>query len=91
MCRRFIRRANRAVLRAIEAPPDSGVEDRLDEVAARLWYLAEAHPEPPDPGQVSRLRATLMELEERVADHRAARLADARHCLAAYGRHLDPV
>ncbi|WP_324759122.1 hypothetical protein [Haloarcula montana] len=29
-------RANREVLCAIETPPDSGVEERLDDVAARL-------------------------------------------------------
>ena len=84
-------RANREVLCAIETPPDSGVEERLDDVAARLWYLAREHPHDPDAGQIARLRYTLGRLAERAHDRRARRLRRAREALDEYRRRLDPV
>jgi hypothetical protein len=72
MSRRPLRRANRDLLRAIETPPDSGVEDRLDDLAARLWYLAEEQPSDPDPAQIARLRYLLRELA--VREPRAAQI-----------------
>jgi hypothetical protein len=84
-------RANREVLCAIETPPDSGIEERLDDVAARLWYLAEEHPYDPDTGQITRLRYTLGQLAQRTHERRARRLLRAREALDEYRRLLDPV
>ncbi|WP_284010166.1 DUF7553 family protein [Haloarcula pelagica] len=91
MRRRPLLRANREVLCAIETPPDSGIEERLDDVAARLWYLAEEHPHDPDTGQIARLRYSLGQLAEQAHDRRARRLRRAREALDEYRRLLEPV
>jgi len=91
MQRTHLLRANREVLCAIETPPDSGVEERLDDVAARLWYLAEEHPYDPDTGQIARLRYTLAELAQRPHERRARRRRRARAALDEYRRLLEPV
>lgn len=37
--------ANRRLIEAIETPPDSGLEQRLDEMAATLWAMEQGGPE----------------------------------------------
>lgn len=53
--------ANRRLLAAIETPPDSGTEERLDDVAALLW--AKEHERVTDPGACCRVRQKLRSLE----------------------------
>lgn len=91
MTRRPLERANRALLRAIETPPDSGVEDRLDELAARTWELTRESTYGPDQGQLERLQHRLDRLAEEVNDRRARSLRDARHHLATSRRRTDAV
>ncbi|MFB6308954.1 MAG: hypothetical protein ABEH35_06455 [Haloarculaceae archaeon] len=90
MSRPLLERANREVLRAIETPPDSGIEDRLDRLAARLWYLAEEHPRP-DQGHLARVQYRLDRLAERARSPRARRIERARDCVDSYRRLLDPI
>lgn len=85
--------ANRRLLDAIEVPPDSGLEDRLDRIAATLWALSGeggAGPDP-DPGTVCRLREKLRALERRAGDRRAAEIARARRAVDACGETLEEV
>jgi len=91
MTRRPLERANRALLRAIETPPDSGLEDRLDELAARLWYLARESSYEPDQGQLERLQYRMDQLADATSDRRAQALRDARTHLAASRRRADVI
>ncbi|WP_226011197.1 DUF7553 family protein [Halomicrobium salinisoli] len=81
--------ANRRLLAAIETPPDSGLEDRLDDVAATVWTLE--HEVPADPGACCRLRQKLRRLEREACDRRAAEIERARRALESYGRRLEAV
>ncbi len=81
--------ANRRLLSAIETPPDSGLEDRLDEVAATVWTLE--HEIPADPGACCRLRQKLRRLEREADDRRAVEIERARHAVESYGRRLERI
>lgn len=91
MTDRPLERANRAVLRAIEQPPDSGREDRLDELAARTWYLAHEASYEPDQAQLERLQYRLDTLAEEAHDQRARALREARQHLDTCRRRADAV
>lgn len=86
-----LERANRALLRAIETPPDTGREDRLDDLAARTWFLARERPREADPGRLSRLEYALGRLADESDEPRARRLREARDCLRESRRRLDPL
>jgi hypothetical protein len=66
--------ANEALLRAIETPPDTGVEDRIDDVAAEPWFLAREKDRRPDQGRPERVQysLTLLLAEARGARHPGA-------------------
>ncbi|WP_129112812.1 DUF7553 family protein [Halegenticoccus tardaugens] len=85
MTRSHLRAANRALLRAIRTPPDTGVESEIDRIADSLWTLARADRRP-DPDRLRRLRRRLADLESRVAPERAACVRRARAHLRAYRR-----
>jgi len=91
MTRRPLERANRALLCAIETPPDSGLEDRLDELATRTWELTRESTYGPDQGQLERLQYRLDRLVDEVSDRRARSLRDARDHLAASRRRIGAV
>ena len=63
MGQEHLKRSNRALLDAIEVPPDSGLEPRSDSLAARLWAAGHRTDDPPDPGEVCRLERKLARLE----------------------------
>jgi hypothetical protein len=81
--------ANRRLIEAMETPPDSGTEDRLDEVAALLWAMEHEHVT--DPGACCRVRQKLRSLEREVGDHRRSDVELARRSLESYGERLGPV
>jgi hypothetical protein len=91
MTRRPLERANRALLHAIETPPDSGREDRLDELAARIWYLAREASYEPNQAQLERLQHRLDRLAEESHERRARSLRDARRHLATCRRQSKSV
>ncbi|WP_225335584.1 DUF7553 family protein [Halomicrobium urmianum] len=81
--------ANRRLLAAIETPPDSGLEDRLDDVAATVWALE--HDIPADPGTCRRLCQKLRRLEREACDRRGAEIRRARRALESYGQRLERI
>lgn len=91
MPRNPLERANRAVLCAIETPPESGLEERLDEVAARTWDLAHESSYGPDQGQLERLQHRLDRLATESHERRAAALRDARRHLSDSRRRTEAV
>ena len=91
MSREKLRAANRAVLRAIETPPDTGIERRLDEIAAECWYLAEVKERRPDQGRLARVEHALTQVIRDAPDPRVRHLSTARDHLAAYRATVDAV
>lgn len=77
---RPLREVHRLVLAAIEEPPDTGEERRLDRLAATLWER-ERSGIPLDPGARCRLRHKLLTLAERTHEDRARHLHRARQVL----------
>jgi hypothetical protein len=86
----FLKQANRALLRAIETPPDSGLEPRIDRLAARLWMVTEREGYAPDPGEVCRLDQKLARLATQTTEERAEYIEDARELVRAYLVSLNP-
>jgi hypothetical protein len=84
MDRSLLKAANRELLRAIETPPDSGREARLDELAAHLWLLATDRSRSLDPGRLSRLQYALTECAGKSHPRRAYYLSRARAFLVSY-------
>lgn len=77
MTREHLEAANRALLDAIETPPETGLEGELDDLAAQLWYLATEKERPPDQGRLERLQYRLTVLRERVHGRRGELVASA--------------
>ncbi len=82
--------ANRAILRAIERPPDTGLEPRLDRLAAYLWRLAESEELAPDAGRLCRLSRKLTELQHRASEPRTPPLREARELVREYAAQIEP-
>ncbi|SFR85180.1 hypothetical protein SAMN05216559_0046 [Halomicrobium zhouii] len=81
--------ANRRLIAAMETPPDSGAEERLDEVAALLWAMEHEHVT--DPGACCRVREKLRSLEQKVDERRRSDVERARRSVESYGEGLEPV
>ncbi|MFB6084216.1 MAG: hypothetical protein ABEJ94_08230 [Halorientalis sp.] len=77
MTRDHLEAANRALLDAIETPPETGLEGELDELAGQLWYLATEKENPPDQGRLERIQYRLTVLRERVHGRRDDLVASA--------------
>ncbi len=90
MDRSLLKTANRELLRAIETPPETGHEDRLDDVAAHLWTLASDGSLPADPGRLSRLQYTLTELARQAPPERAYYVSRARSLVVSYRESQAP-
>lgn len=86
---RSLREANRHLLKAIEEPPDTGEEERLDRLAATLWERTRRGT-PPDPGTLCRLRYKLRRIAERSHEQRARHLRRARESLDQYAVETPP-
>jgi hypothetical protein len=84
MDRSLLKAANRELLRAIETPPDTGRERRLDELARHLWLLATDRTRSVDSGRLSRLQYALTDLCSEVHPGRAYYLSRARTYLVSY-------
>jgi hypothetical protein len=80
---RTLREVNRRLLDAIEEPPDTGEEPRLDRLAATLWDR-ERNGDALDPGALCRLRHQLRDIAETTHEDRARHLERARDLLAEY-------
>ncbi len=91
MTRAPLERANRALLAAIETPPDSGREERLDELAARLWFLARERPAEADTGRLASIEHSLDRLAAECHPRRARLVRDARDHLRESRRRVDVV
>lgn len=87
MCVEALEQANRELIEAVEAPPDTGHEERVDWIAAQLWAMAEGQAVT-DHGRLQRLKHALRELERLTFDRRARHLRNARQHLDAYERRL---
>ncbi|WP_135822796.1 DUF7553 family protein [Halostella litorea] len=83
--------ANEALLRAIETPPDTGREDRIDDLAAELWFLAREKDRRPDQGRLERVQYSLTLLLAEVREPRARHVARARRYLQAFRARVDGV
>lgn len=83
--------ANEALLRAIETPPDTGLEDRIDELAAELWFLAREKKRRPDQGRLERVQYSLTLLLAEAREPRARHVARARQHLQAFREQVDQV
>jgi hypothetical protein len=70
MTREHLEAANRALLDAIETPPETGMEDDLDDLADQLWYLATEKERMPDQGRLERIQYRLTVLREQVHGRR---------------------
>ncbi|MFB6101340.1 MAG: hypothetical protein ABEJ73_02100 [Haloplanus sp.] len=81
---RTLREANRRILDAIEEPPDTGEERRLDRLAASVWTRDRAAEQPLDPGSLCRLRQKLLALSAETHEQRARHLRRARELLGEY-------
>lgn len=90
MGKALLKQANRALLSAIETPPDSGLEPRIDRLAARLWMVTEREGYAPDPGEVCRLDQKLARLETQTTEERAEYVEHARQLVRAYQISLNP-
>jgi len=86
---RTLHDVNRLLLEAIEEPPDTGEEERLDELAATLWARAERQ-QPLDPGTNCRLRHKLRTIAEGTHEARASRLRRARELLDEHAAAHPP-
>lgn len=79
-----LREANRRLIEAIETPPDTGEEPRIDRLAATLWDRAGDGRPAPDPGCLCRLRHKLRTIADRTHERRARHLRRAREALDEY-------
>lgn len=79
-----LREANRRLLEAIETPPDTGEERRIDRLAATLWRHTQGEAPEPDPGRLCRLRHALRTMAERTHERRARHLRRACEALGEY-------
>lgn len=77
MAREHLEAANRALLSAIETPPETGLEDELDDLADQLWYLATEKDRMPDQGRLERVQYRLTVIRERVHGRRDELVASA--------------
>ncbi|AQL43882.1 hypothetical protein BV210_14725 [Halorientalis sp. IM1011] len=77
MTREHLEAANRALLSAIETPPETGMEEELDDLAEQLWYLATEKERMPDQGRLERVQYRLTVLRERVHGRRGELVASA--------------
>ncbi|MFC7157475.1 hypothetical protein ACFQPA_18765 [Halomarina halobia] len=84
MTRTHLEAANRALIRAIETPPDTGIEPRLDRIAGSLWALARRECRPPDPERLRRLQRELAALRAEAAAERAGHIDRALVCVRAH-------
>jgi hypothetical protein len=87
---RTLREVNRRLLKAIEAPPDTGEEERLDRLAASFWARTRHEEYPLDPGSLCRLRYKLRRIAERTHEERAHHLWRARELLDEYATEHPP-
>jgi hypothetical protein len=85
-----LRAVNRRLLDAIEEPPDTGDEERLDRLAASLWRRTHREGRPLDPGALCRLRYKLRIVAERSHEKRACHLWRARELLDEYAAEHPP-
>jgi len=90
MCERHLRRANRHLLDAIETPPDTGEERRLDELAARIWAYYDEDCRP-DPGLLCRLDRKLATLQRETNRRRSIHIERARDRLRSCQASMDAV
>ena len=81
---RTLREVNRQLLKAIEEPPDTGEEERLDRLAANFWERTRPGERSLDPGAVCRLRYKLLIMADRTHEERARHLRRARELLDEY-------
>jgi len=87
---RTLREVNRQLLKAIEEPPDTGEEERLDRLAASFWERTRHEHLPLDPGTLCRLRYKLRIIAERTHETRARHLWRARELLNEYAAENPP-
>jgi len=87
---RTLREVNRQLLKAIEAPPETGEEERLDRLAASFWARTRHEEYPLDPGSLCRLRYKLRRIAERTHEERARHLWRARELLDEYAAEHPP-
>jgi hypothetical protein len=87
-----LRRANRHLIDAIETPPDTGEERRLDDLAARLWTCQDQDcPPRPDPGMLCRLDRKLATIQRETTARRSEHIARARDRLRSCQAAMDAV
>jgi hypothetical protein len=79
----ILRKTHRRIIEAIEVPPDTGEEPRLDDLAATLWAHAQRE-RPLDPGARCRMRYALRTIADSTHEDRARHLRRARELLDAY-------
>jgi hypothetical protein len=92
MIQHHLRRANRHLLDAIETPPDTGEEHRLDDLAARIWaYQDEDCRCRPDPGMLCRLDRKLATLQRETTRRRGKHIERARERLRSCQATMDAV
>lgn len=85
-------KANRMLLRAIETPPDTGLEEALDCIAATLWTFACRDHRPPDPERLWRIQRTLAELQTQASTERAEYIEQARkHIRTSHAPREKPI
>ncbi|SEP01739.1 hypothetical protein SAMN05216388_102728 [Halorientalis persicus] len=90
MTREHLEAANRALLDAIETPPETGLEDELDDLADQLWYLATEKERMPDQGRLERVQYRLTVLRERVHGRRDELVASAIEHVSASRQREKP-
>jgi hypothetical protein len=87
-----LRRANRHLIDAIETPPDTGEERRLDDMAARIWACQDEDCRwRPDPGLLCRLDRKLATLQHETTARRAEHVERARERLRSCQAAMDAV
>jgi hypothetical protein len=92
MRQEHLRRANRHLIDAIETPPDSGEDRRLDDLAARLWACQDEDCRcRPDPGLLCRLDRKLARLQRETTPRRAEHIERARDRLRSCQAVMDAV
>jgi hypothetical protein len=85
-----LRRVNRHLLDAIETPPDTGQEHRLDAMAARLWASQDENCHyHPDPGLLCRIDRKLATLQRETTARRAEHIEQARSSLRSCQVSMD--
>jgi hypothetical protein len=92
MRERHLRRANRHLLDAIETPPDTGEERRLDHLAATIWACQDEDCRcRPDPGLLCRLDRKLATLQRETTRRRERHIERARDRLRSCQAAMDAV